>query len=179
MNKIKSLEIPEVVHFRPQVHSDERGLFFEFNKRSNDKLWSLPKFFQENVSISRKNVLRGLHFQEKPFEQSKLVLVLKGKIFDVVVDIRPNSPTFGKHCSITLDSEKKDILYIPEGFAHGFLSRSDETIVCYKVSKEYSQTHDSGIIWNDKHLNIEWPCESPILSDKDKTHSTFCPETQM
>lgn len=123
---------------------------------------------QDNYSISVKGVLRGLHYQLKPKAQSKLVKCIRGKIFDVAVDIRKNSPTFGKWIGVELSEENMYMLYIPKGFAHGFLVLSDKAEVLYKVSAEYDPTLERGIIWNDPDIGIEWGTTSPILSEKDK-----------
>ena len=112
-------------------------------------------------------VLRGLHFQKQPYAQAKLVTVLKGKILDVAVDIRPNSNTYKQYISVVLDDRNHNILYIPEGFAHGFLTLSEEAILFYKNTNEYSQKHDTGIIWNDPDINVKWPTSNPIISKKD------------
>ncbi|MGC8709981.1 MAG: dTDP-4-dehydrorhamnose 3,5-epimerase, partial [Thermoplasmata archaeon] len=122
-----------------------------------------------NHSFSIKNTLRGLHFQKRPYAQSKLVRCISGEIMDVAVDLRKNSVTFGKFAKVILSSENKDMLYIPEGFAHGFLVLSDYAEVIYKVNNFYSKEADSGIIWNDPDIGIDWPIENPIISQKDKS----------
>ena len=126
------------------------------------------KLVQDNISHSTRGVLRGLHFQKNPKPQAKLVTVIKGKIFDVAVDIRKNSPTYGKWVSQILSEEEHNLLYVPEGFAHGFCVLSEEADVYYKVSNEYSSEHEDGIVWNDPNLNISWPLTDVIVSDKDK-----------
>ena len=166
-------EIPDVVLVKPRVFSDERGFFMETYKKSDfEKAGIETNFVQDNHSKSVKGVLRGLHFQKEPKAQGKLVRCLKGKIFDVAVDIRKNSPTFGKWVGYELSEENKYMLWIPEGFAHGFLTLEDNTEIFYKVSNsEYSPEHDAGIIWNDEDINIKWPIENIenlILSEKDK-----------
>lgn len=171
MFEVQTLPIDEVLHLRPKVFPDKRGSFFEFTKKSNNI--SLPAFVQDNISFSKKNVLRGLHFQRPPFEQGKLVLILEGKILDIAVDIRPKSPTLGQFVSLILDSKKHDAIFIPEGFAHGFYVLSESSKIYYKNTNEYSPEHSSGIIWNDKDLGIDWTTDSPLLSDADKKHISF------
>ena len=171
MFEVRSFPIEGVLHLRPEVHEDKRGSFFEFTKKSD--IIKLPEFVQDNVSFSKENVLRGLHFQKPPFEQGKLVLILEGQILDVAVDIRPKSPTLGQFVTLVLDSRKNDVVYIPEGFAHGFCVLSKSCKIYYKNTKEYSPEHASGIIWNDGDLAIDWPTEFPLVSDADKKHISF------
>ncbi len=171
--KFVKTKIPDVILIKPKIFQDERGFFLETYKKSDfEKAGIKAEFVQDNHSKSVKGVLRGLHFQKKPFAQGKLVRCIKGKIFDVAVDIRKGSPTFGKWVGYEISEENKYILWIPEGFAHGFLTLSDEAEVIYKVSGgEYSPQHDAGIIWNDPDINIKWPLEQIdeiILSEKDK-----------
>ena len=164
----KKLAIPDVVLIEPHSFSDDRGFFFESFKESDFFSNGIDKkFVQDNFSHSVHGVIRGLHFQKAPKTQAKLVTVLKGKIFDVAVDIRKNSPTYGKWVSEILSSDTHNLLYVPEGFAHGFCVISDEADVLYKVSNEYSQEHERSIIWNDPKLNIQWPIKKPIISNKD------------
>ncbi|MEM3192067.1 MAG: dTDP-4-dehydrorhamnose 3,5-epimerase, partial [Candidatus Parvarchaeota archaeon] len=131
------------------------------------------EFVQDNHSWSIKNTLRGLHFQKEPYSQAKLIRCISGEILDVAVDIRKNKKTFGKHVKINLSAENKNMFYIPEGFAHGFLVLSDYAEVIYKVSKFYNKESDSGIIWNDPELAIEWPVKNPLLSEKDRSRPRF------
>ena len=164
----KRLSIPDVILVEPSSFSDDRGFFFESFKESDFFSNGIDKnFVQDNFSHSVNGVIRGLHFQKAPKAQAKLVTVLKGKIFDVAVDIRKNSPTYGKWVSEILSDDTHNLLYVPEGFAHGFCVISDEADVHYKVSNEYSQEHERSIIWNDPKLNIEWPIKKPIISNKD------------
>ena len=164
----KRLSIPDVILVEPSSFSDDRGFFFESFKESDFFSNGIDKnFVQDNFSHSVNGVIRGLHFQKAPKAQAKLVTVLKGKIFDVAVDIRKNSPTYGKWVSEILSDDTHNLLYVPEGFAHGFCVISDEADVLYKVSNEYSQEHERSIIWNDPKLNIEWPIKKPIISNKD------------
>ena len=166
--KFERLEINGLVLVRPDVFKDERGFFMEDYKQSDFHTNGINyDFVQGNHSKSQKNVLRGLHYQLKPAEQGKLVRVIKGEIFDVSVDIRRDSPTYKKWVSVNLSEENKLMLFVPPGFAHGFVTLEDNTEVIYRVTKEYSQAHERGIIWNDPTLNIKWPIENPILSQKD------------
>ena len=167
--EFKKLEIPEVILVSPKVISDERGFFLETYKKTEFIKGGINcDFVQDNQSFSSNNVLRGLHFQKSPKAQGKLVQCLSGKIFDVAVDIRPNSSYFRKWVCAELSAENKNMLYIPEGFAHGFVTLSETSKIGYKCSDEYSPEHNAGIIWNDSQININWPVESPLLSDKDK-----------
>jgi dTDP-4-dehydrorhamnose 3,5-epimerase len=150
---------------------DDRGYFVEtWSAGAFESLGIINIFVQDNQSLSkRRGTLRGLHFQTDPFAQAKLIRVLCGAIFDVVVDLRTNSPTFGRWFSLQLNAERPAQLYIPRGFAHGFLTLSDNTVVAYKVDAPYSQSNDAGIAWNDPDLAIDWPMVSRdfIISDKD------------
>ena len=166
------LSIPDVVLLEPKVFGDERGFFFEsFNQKVfNDLIGREITFVQDNHSRSAKNVLRGLHYQiEQP--QGKLVRVSEGEIFDVAVDIRQTSPTFGKWVSATLSSKNKHQLWIPSGFAHGFLVLSDTAEVLYKATDYYSPANEKIILWSDSQISIDWPIKNftPITSDKDKS----------
>ena len=164
----KRLSIPDVILVESQSFSDDRGFFFESFKESDFFANGIDKkFVQDNFSHSVNGVIRGLHFQKAPKAQAKLVTALKGKIFDVAVDIRKNSPTYGKWVSEILSDNTHNLLYVPEGFAHGFCVISDEADVLYKVSNEYSQEHERSIIWNDPKLDIQWPIKKPIISNKD------------
>ena len=164
----KKLSISDVILVEPKSFSDDRGFFLESFKTSEFTENGInTKFVQDNISHSVKDVLRGLHFQKNPKAQAKLVTAVKGDIFDVAVDIRKNSSTYGKWVSEILSSDIHNLLYIPEGFAHGFCVISDEADVLYKVSNEYSQEHERSIIWNDPKLNIEWPIKKPVISNKD------------
>ena len=164
----KRLEIPDVIVIEPKSFEDTRGVFFENFKESEFTLNGIStKFVQDNSSQSLKSVIRGLHYQNNPKAQAKLISVLKGEIFDVAVDIRRNSPTFGKWVSEVLSEKNHKLLYVPEGFAHGFCVTTDESYVYYKVSNEYSSEHEQGILWNDPKLNIKWPVTKPVISEKD------------
>ena len=164
----KKLNIPEILLVETNQFSDKRGYFLENYKESVFMLNGVKiKFVQDNFSHSVKNVLRGLHYQKNPKPQAKLVSVLRGEIFDVAVDIRKNSSTFGKWVGEILSEQNHRLLYIPEGFAHGFCVLSQEADVFYKVNNEYSTEHEKGIIWNDPSLKITWPIDKPILHEKD------------
>ncbi|HPU44322.1 MAG TPA: dTDP-4-dehydrorhamnose 3,5-epimerase, partial [Dictyoglomaceae bacterium] len=158
------LEIPEVILIEPTVFSDERGFFIETYKLSEFKKNGIDyDFVQDNHSKSKKGVLRGLHYQLKPMEQGKLVRCIKGRIWDVAVDIRKGSPTYRKWVAVELSEDNKKMLWIPQGFLHGFVALEDNTEIIYKVTKEYSKEHDRGIFWNDPEINIKWPIDNPIL----------------
>ncbi len=164
----RRLEIPEVVLIEPKVFQDGRGFFMETYKFSEFAEFGITeRFVQDNHSRSKKGVIRGLHYQNPPRAQGKLVRVVVGEIFDVAVDIRKGSPTYGKWIGERLSSENKRMLYIPPGFAHGFCVLSQEAEVVYKVTEEYAPEHEAGVIWNDPGIGIRWPVENPILSPKD------------
>ncbi|NPA52868.1 MAG: dTDP-4-dehydrorhamnose 3,5-epimerase [Aquificae bacterium] len=170
--EFERLDIPEVVLIKPKVFSDDRGFFLESYKKSDFVKSGITKdFVQDNHSKSVKGVLRGLHYQLPPKAQGKLIRCVKGKIFDVAVDIRKSSKTFRKWVGVTLSEENKHMLYIPEGFAHGFLTLTDFAEVLYKTTDEYAPELDRGIIWNDPDINIKWPLEEIeeiLLSEKDR-----------
>ncbi|MBQ7287997.1 MAG: dTDP-4-dehydrorhamnose 3,5-epimerase [Candidatus Gastranaerophilales bacterium] len=168
-------KIEDVILIKPKVFNDNRGFFMESYKKSDFfKNGITVEFNQDNHSRSAAKVLRGLHYQIKPYEQAKLVKCLKGKIYDVAVDIRPNSKTFGRYIKVELSEDNKQMLFIPEGFAHGFVVLSNEAEISYKTSGEYNPQADRGILWNDKDININWEIDfEPILSDKDKTQPTL------
>jgi dTDP-4-dehydrorhamnose 3,5-epimerase len=167
--KATPLAIPDVILFEPKVFGDERGFFFEsFNHRRFEEAVGKPvTFVQDNHSRSVKNVLRGLHYQiQQP--QGKLVRVVQGEVFDVVVDLRKSSATFGQWVGAHLSAENKHQLWVPEGFAHGFVVMSETAEVLYKTSDYYAPEHERCILWNDKMLSIQWPAHiKPILSEKD------------
>ena len=168
--EFKRLEIEDVVLVIPKVFADERGFFMEGYKKSEFVANGIDvEFNQDNHSRSTKGVLRGLHYQAAPKGQAKLVRCVRGEIFDVAVDIRKNSPTFGKWVGEKLTEENKRMLYIPEGFAHGFAVLSDTAELLYKASNEFSKEHDRGVLWNDPEIGVEWGIDfEPILSEKDK-----------
>ncbi len=162
------LNIPDVVLITPGVFEDPRGFFMETYRESGFReIGITASFRQDNHSMSAKGVLRGLHYQLAPAAQGKLVRVASGAIFDVAVDIRKGSPWFGKWVGVELSAANKNILWIPEGFAHGFCALEDGTNVLYKSTGEYSPAHDRGIRWDDPAIGIEWPVKSPLVSGKD------------
>jgi len=164
----KRLEIPDVVVVEPTIHRDERGFFMESYKYSEFAAFGIgERFLQDNQSRSVQGVLRGLHYQKNPRAQGKLIQVIEGEIFDVAVDIRKGSPTYGRWVGQTLSTENKRMLYLPVGFAHGFCVLSETAEVVYKVTEEYSTEHDAGIVWNDPDIAIAWPIWRPIVSKKD------------
>ena len=155
---------------QPKVFEDERGYFFEsFTARAFDSIGISVNFVQDNQSLSQKGVLRGLHFQAPPFAQGKLVRVIKGAVLDVVVDIRKSSSTYGKHFSVELNEKNKTMLWVPEGFAHGFSTLEDNTIFAYKCTNYYNKEAEGCLLWCDEQLNIDWKIDVPVLSEKDKT----------
>jgi dTDP-4-dehydrorhamnose 3,5-epimerase len=170
-------EIPEVVICEPSVFGDERGYFAEtFRKdKFQDYIGQPINFCQDNESKSSYGVLRGLHYQLPPFAQSKLVRVIEGKVLDVAVDIRKGSPTFGKHVAIELSGENKKLVFVPRGFAHGFVVLSESAIFSYKVDNYYSPHHDRGLLYNDPSLEIDWklPTDRLQLSKKDLSQPTL------
>ena len=164
----KRLSIPDIILVEPQSFPDERGFFLESFKESEFVSKGIKtRFVQDNFSHSVKGVLRGLHYQKNPEAQAKLVIVLKGEVFDVAVDIRKNSSTYGKWVAEILSENNHNLLYIPEGFAHGFCVLSESADVLYKVNQEYSLEDERGIIWNDPKINITWPIKKPLLQEKD------------
>jgi len=172
--KFNRLEIPDLILIEPRVFEDERGFFMEFyNLKDFNQSGIDAEFVQDNHSHSRKGVLRGLHYQLRPMEQGKLVRCVRGIIFDVAVDIRRGSPTYGEWVGVILSEENKNMLYIPPGFAHGFCVLSNEADVIYKVTNFYSPEHERGIIWNDPDIGIEWPIKDPILSERDSKLPTL------
>ena len=172
MNIIET-KIEGVYLIKPIIFKDERGYFFEsFNQKKINKKTNVS-FVQDNQSLSSKNILRGLHFQKPPFAQDKLVSVIKGSVLDVVVDIRVNSKTYGKHIIEELNEENHHQLFIPTGMAHGFLSLEEHTIFSYKCSNFYNRESESALKWNDPDLNIKWPISNPILSEKDENAKKF------
>lgn len=163
--------IPGVVIIEPKVLPDERGFFMETYKKTDYEKAGIKDYFvQENHSRSSRGTLRGLHYQKDPKAQGKLVRALKGEIFDVAVDIRQGSPTYGKYVSADLSEENRCILYVPAGFAHGFCVVSPEAEVTYLTTEVYAPEQDRGIIWNDPDIGIKWPINNPVLSPKDLKH---------
>jgi len=160
--------------FQPKVYRDDRGYFFEYFRKDILKKNGINfEFVQSNESLSQKNVLRGLHFQNPPFEQGKYIRVIKGAVLDVTLDIRINSQTYGQWFSCELNETNKTILWIPPGFAHGFLTLADDTIFQYECTNVYNKDSEASIRWNDPDLNIDWKVKNPILSEKDKNAPFF------
>lgn len=157
---------------KKKLHSDDRGFFTELYNKNH--YFDFPIFVQDNLSYSKKNVIRGLHFQCKPFSQAKLLTVIKGKIFDVVLDVQKDSPTFGQYKSFELSEYNNHQLWIPDSFAHGFMALED-SIIIYKTTEVYNKDYEKTILWNDHDLAIEWPLNgsNPVISDKDAAGSLF------
>jgi dTDP-4-dehydrorhamnose 3,5-epimerase len=178
--QILSSHFRDVKLLRPMRHSDNRGFFSEvYSKRSYAAIDIHNEFVQDNHSLSRKKgVVRGLHFQVPPFSQAKLLRVLRGSVFDVVVDIRTGSPTYGRHIATVLDADDWNQIFIPAGFAHGFCTLEPETEILYKVDNYYSAEHDHGIRWNDPALGIAWPVtgDEAEMSDRDRKLSLLAEE---
>ncbi|HLC80348.1 MAG TPA: dTDP-4-dehydrorhamnose 3,5-epimerase [Candidatus Nanoarchaeia archaeon] len=176
--KVIQTEFAGLLEIIPEVFSDLRGHFFEQYNQEKLTGWGISSIFPlEFQSLSQKGVLRGMHFQKPPHAQGKLVRVVRGAAQDVVIDLRKDSPTFGKWYSTLLSDQNKKMLWIPIGFAHGFLALDDDTIVLYKATDFYYLETESGVIWNDKTLNISWQLENitskPILSKRDEEHPSF------
>jgi dTDP-4-dehydrorhamnose 3,5-epimerase len=170
--KITEGDLPGLLIITPNVFADSRGYFFEDFQNQRYTQYGIPPFVQSNISRSKQNVLRGLHYQD-PNAQGKLVGVTRGSVWDVVVDIRPDSATYGKWFGIILSDENHIQMYVPPGFAHGFCVLSDEADFYYKCTDYYSPANEKGIAWNDATLNIPWPVKNPVLSDKDQTYPSF------
>ncbi|MFR1672685.1 MAG: dTDP-4-dehydrorhamnose 3,5-epimerase [Candidatus Gastranaerophilaceae bacterium] len=168
--EFEKTELKEVILVKPKVFGDNRGFFMETYKKSEFVANGINvDFNQDNHSKSSAHVLRGLHYQKAPYSQAKLVRCSRGRIYDVAVDIREDSDTFGKYVKVELSEENKHMLFIPEGFAHGFVVLSDEAELIYKASAEFNPAADSGVLWCDKDINIDWNIDfEPILSEKDK-----------
>ena len=173
--KVTPLNVPDVLLIEPQVFGDERGFFYEsFNQNKFDEaIKQKINFVQDNHSKSVKGVLRGLHYQLNPKAQGKLVRVIQGEVFDVAVDLRQSSPTFGKWVGEILSADNKKQMWIPEGFAHGFLTLTDTAEFLYKTTDFYSKDHEEAIQWNDKTIGIDWPMEDVSLSSKDNAALSF------
>ncbi|MEM6320700.1 MAG: dTDP-4-dehydrorhamnose 3,5-epimerase [Bacteroidota bacterium] len=169
-------EIPGLKIFEPKIWRDDRGYFYEsYNQQTFEAAGITNVFVQDNQALSTYGILRGLHYQLPPYSQAKLVRVLAGEVLDVVLDIRPNSPTFGQHFSIRLSAANKKQLFVPKGFAHGYVVMSDMAIFAYKCDNFYAKSHDAGILFSDPSLNIDWQInfEHIILSEKDKLQPLF------
>tara|TARA_B110000285_G_scaffold25273_1_gene24284 strand:+ start:1559 stop:2104 length:546 start_codon:yes stop_codon:yes gene_type:complete len=173
--KIERTHIEGLLVITPTIFKDDRGYFFEsFNKKIfQNHTSALIDFVQDNQSKSEKNVLRGLHFQNPPYDQGKLVRVIEGSVLDIAVDIRKTSLTYGEHFKIILDTKKHQMLWIPGGFAHGFVSLEDDTIFSYKCTNYYNKDAEGCILYNDSEIGIDWEVQNPILSQKDKVGENF------
>lgn len=175
--KIKETGIQGLLIVEPDVYGDSRGYFFEaFSRRKFEEATGLvPDFVQDNESLSTYGVVRGLHYQKPPHAQAKLVRVARGRVLDVALDLRPDSPTFGKYAAVELSGENHRQLYIPKGFAHGFSVLSEEAVLQYKCDDYYAPECEAGIAWNDEELGIDWmvPEDKIILSAKDKLHPSL------
>jgi len=168
--EFRRLEIPDLILIVPRLFPDTRGFFMELYKQSDFAAQGLPdRFVQDCYSHSVRGVLRGLHYQKPPRAQGKLVTVLRGEVFDVAVDLRRTSPTYGRWLGVTLSDQNRWVLWVPPGFAHGFCVLSDEADVLYKVTEEYAPDLEGGIRWDDPDLGIDWPIRNPILSPRDAT----------
>ncbi len=176
--KVQQTPLEGLLEILPNIYNDNRGHFVESYQQERFKLSGIEHhFLQDNFSFSNKGVIRGLHFQRIPHQQGKLVMVIKGKVLDVVVDLRSDSPTFGEHAKFILDSENYKTLFVPAGFAHGLMAIEDSLFV-YKCTKLYNKSSESGIVWDDQTLNIDWECEkynikNPIVSEKDRSLPSF------
>ncbi|MBR1753269.1 dTDP-4-dehydrorhamnose 3,5-epimerase [bacterium] len=164
-------KIQDVILVKPRVFGDERGFFMETYKKSEFEQNGIPNnFIQDNHSKSSKGVLRGLHYQAGEHAQAKIVRCVKGRIYDVAVDIRPESKTFGQYVKVELSQDNKHMLFIPRGFAHGFAALSEEVEILYKADNEYAPQADRGVLWCDEDINIDWEIDfEPLLSEKDRT----------
>jgi dTDP-4-dehydrorhamnose 3,5-epimerase len=172
--QILETPIQGLLVIKPNVFGDERGYFFEsWSKKAFQDIGLALDFAQDNQSLSQKGVLRGLHFQNPPLSQGKLVRVIKGAVIDVAVDIRKDSLTYGQHFSIKISEENKTIFWIPAGFAHGFVAIEDDTIFTYKCTEVYNKESEGALLWNDKELNIDWGVANPLVSEKDMNASSF------
>lgn len=173
MAELRSTPISGLTEIFPKIFPDSRGYFFESFRQDWLKNEGIKvDWIQDNQSFSQKGTVRGLHFQHQPFAQAKLVRVITGKVLDVAVDLRKGSPTFGSHFATVLDSTVNNLLFVPEGFAHGF-SVLEDAIFAYKCSNYYNKSAEGGILWNDPALDIDWQVDEPIISDKDKLWPTL------
>ena len=172
--EIIKIPLEGLLVIKPKIFGDDRGYFFEsWSKQSFAKIGLTLDFVQDNQSLSGKGVLRGLHFQNPPHAQGKLVRVIKGAVLDVAVDIRKDSPTYGQHFSVELSEENKTLVWIPPGFAHGFATLKDNTIFTYKCTEVYNKESEGALLWNDKDLNINWKVNAPLVSEKDLVAGNF------
>ena len=173
MNITKTF-IQGLIIIEPQIFKDSRGCFFEsWNAKKFKQLGISEDFVQDNQSVSSKGVLRGLHFQNPPYAQAKLVRVIEGSVLDVAVDLRKNSPTYGMHVSVILSEQNNKSFFIPKGFAHGFLSLEDNSVFNYKCSDYYNKESEGSLLWNDGDLKIDWQIDNPLVSEKDLKADLF------
>ena len=167
--EVERLAIPDLLLLRPRVFTDERGRFFECWNRERYREAGIPEaFVQDNISVSKKGVLRGLHAQRPPHAQGKLVSVLQGRVFDVAVDVREGSPTYATWVGVELSAVEANQLYIPPGFLHGFLALEDDTVFSYKCTAPYQPGAEYSVRWDDPDLAVSWPITEPELSDRDR-----------
>ncbi|UOG74539.1 dTDP-4-dehydrorhamnose 3,5-epimerase [Hymenobacter tibetensis] len=167
--EIKQHALAGVVEFLPRIFGDARGIFFEsFSARLYEQAGVHHDWVQDNQSSSARGVLRGLHFQRPPYAQAKLVRVAQGRALDIIVDLRRDSATYGQHVTVELDAERCNVLYVPIGFAHGFMALEDNTLFLYKCSEYYQPSAEGGLRWNDPALGLNWGVDSPNVSDKDQ-----------
>lgn len=176
--RIHSMDITEtkiegVIIIEPGLFVDDRGSFMELYNKATYSATGVEYFIQDNISISKKGVIRGLHFQEAPYAQAKLVSVVKGEVLDVAVDLRKGSPTFGEYVAVVLSADNRKQLFIPEGFAHGFMSLSEDSTLMYKCSSLWNKSAERSIRFDDVELGIKWPEGGAILSEKDRLAMTF------
>ena len=172
--KLTKTNIEGLLIIEPRVFHDSRGIFLEsWNKKDFEEIGINENFVQDNQSVSSKGVLRGLHFQNPPFAQAKLVSVIKGAVLDVAVDLRKKSPTYGMHSCVELNQRNRKLFFIPKGFAHGFVALEDDTVFSYKCSGFYNKESEESLLWNDKDLAINWQINNPIVSDKDSVAKSF------
>lgn len=172
--QIIKADIPDVLIIKPDFYRDSRGYFFEsYNKETFARIGLFMEFVQDNESKSKRGVVRGLHFQNPPFDQGKLVRVVRGAVLDVAVDIRKNSPWYGKYTTVILTSENKWMYWIPAGFAHGFMTLKDGTLFSYKCTQVYNKEHEGCIRWNDPDLGIQWGISDPVVSARDNQAPLF------
>jgi dTDP-4-dehydrorhamnose 3,5-epimerase len=172
--QVQTIPIDGPLIIKPSIFSDSRGYFYEsYNEFSYKNSGIQFNFVQDNQSCSQKGTIRGLHFQAPPFDQGKLVRVIKGAVVDVIVDIRKNSPTYGKHFSVELNEDNHLQFWIPPGFAHGFETLTDNTLFLYKCTNVYNKASEGGLLWNDPELNIQWQTKQALISEKDELLPLF------
>ncbi|MDD3280176.1 MAG: dTDP-4-dehydrorhamnose 3,5-epimerase [Bacteroidales bacterium] len=171
---IISTTISNLFIIYPTIYEDKRGHFFEsYNKQTFAYYGLIADFVQDNQSLSAKNVIRGLHFQRPPYAQTKLIRVISGAAMDVAVDIRKDSPSYGKYVNVLLTAAENTMFWIPEGFAHGFIALENDTILHYKTTNYYNKESEDALLWSDIHLNIDWGVSTPIISEKDACAASF------